>query len=359
MVHWHTLKQISALFIVVYTFIMNAIFLVKNGPAKTAFEVRETSKPLPTAGQVLIQVEAFGLNFADVMARRGMYKEAPPLPCVLGYDVAGIVMEIGMGVANLKVGDRVTAMTRFGGYAKYALTEASAAAIIPGFIDAATATALTTQYCTAYYAAAEMVNLHAGDKVLIHAGAGGVGRALIQFAKYKQCEIFSTAGSEEKLRSLKALGVHHPINYTMEDFESKVRELTGGKGVDVIFDAVGGRSVKKGFDSLASGGRIICYGAAAMSNKNIFGKVGAALGFGFYHPVMFMMSSKSMIGINMLKIADNKPGLVQACLAGVMKLTAEGVFSPLPATVFPYTQIADAHDYLESRKSMGKVAVKW
>ena len=179
---------------------MKAIFLIKNGLAEKAFEIRETSIPNPNSGQVLIKVEAFGLNFADVMARNGMYKDAPPMPCVLGYDVAGKIEKIGEGVTHLKIGDRVTAMTRFGGYAEFAITDARATAIIPETIDAASATALTTQYCTAYFAAAEMVNLHPGDKVLIHSGAGGVGTALIQFAKYKQCEIFSTAGSEEKIK---------------------------------------------------------------------------------------------------------------------------------------------------------------
>jgi NADPH:quinone reductase-like Zn-dependent oxidoreductase len=338
---------------------MKAIFLVKNGSANNAFELREIAEPKPGTGQVLIKVNAFGLNFADVMARRGMYKEAPPLPCVLGYDVAGTVAEIGAGVTHVKVGDRVTAMTRFGGYAEFALTDASAVAIIPNFIDDATATALTTQYCTAYYAAGEMVNLHEGDRVLIHAGAGGVGRALIQFAKYKNCEIFSTAGSAEKLASLSALGVNHPINYSTEDFASKIKELTAGRGVDVIFDAVGGASVKKGFNSLAAGGRIICYGASAMNNTNIFGKISAAVGFGFYHPVMLMMPSKSIIGINMLKIADNKPQVIQRCLAAVMDFTLKKIFTPLPATAFPYTEVAQAHDYLEGRRSMGKVAVTW
>ncbi|MEO6723097.1 MAG: zinc-binding dehydrogenase [Ferruginibacter sp.] len=338
---------------------MNAIFLVKNGAAANAFEIREVTIPVPGQGQVLIKVEAFGLNFADVMARRGMYKEAPPIPCILGYDVAGVVAVVGEGVQHVKKGDRVTAMTRFGGYAEYALTDATGVAIIPVSIDTPTATALTTQYCTAYYAAAEMVNLHQGDKVLIHAGAGGVGRALIQFAKYKQCEIFSTAGSKEKIAHLKTLGAHHPINYRSTDFEKEVKELTTGKGVDVIFDAVGGQSVKKGFRSLAAGGKIICYGASSMSNRNIFGKLSEAIGFGFYHPVMFMMASKSMMGLNMLKIADSKPHMIQACLEAVIQLTESGVFSPLPATVFPATDIAAAHEYLENRKSMGKVVIQW
>ncbi len=338
---------------------MKAIALVKIGNASGAFKVIEIEKPQPKKGEVLIKVAAFGLNFADVMARRGMYKEAPPLPAVLGYDVAGIVEAVGENVTAIKIGDRVTAMTRFGGYAEYAVTNASAAAVIPASIDNATATALTTQYCTAYYAAAEMVNLHEGDKVLIQSGAGGVGTALIQFAKYKRCEIFSTAGSETKLNYLSSLGVQHPVNYTEQGFEVEIKKLTEGKGVDVIFDAVGGKSVKKGFRSLGPGGRIICYGAAGMNDKNIFGKIGAALSFGFYHPLMLMMPSKAIIGINMLRIADNKPAVLQRCLEAVVRLTNEGVFKPTVSKVFNVADIAAAHDYLEKRKSIGKVVVQW
>jgi NADPH:quinone reductase-like Zn-dependent oxidoreductase len=338
---------------------MKAAVLIRNGSAARAFEIREVPKPQPANDEVLVKVAAFGLNFADVMARNGMYKEAPPLPCILGYDVAGTIEAAGAAVQHIKTGDRVMALTRFGGYAEYATTKASAVAAIPAGMDDATATALATQYITAYYAAAEAVNLYKGDKVLVQSGAGGVGTALIQFAKYKGCEIFSTAGSDAKLEYLSSLGVHHPINYNKEDFENRIKTLTGGKGVDVVYDAVGGASVTKGFRLLAAGGKLVCYGAAAMSGKNIFGKIGAALGFGFYHPVMLMMPSKSMIGINMLAIADEKPAVIQRCLEAVVHLYNEGVFTPAISKVFSVDEIAAAHEYLEKRMSTGKVVVKW
>lgn len=338
---------------------MKAVTLIKSGGAAKAFEIREIARPSPASDEVLIKVSAFGLNFADVMARNGMYKEAPPLPCVLGYDVAGIVEATGSLVTNVKPGQRVTALTRFGGYAEYAVTKSSAVTAIPHTVDDATATALTTQYITAYYAAAEAVNLFNGDKVLVHSGAGGVGTALIQYAKHMRCEIFSTAGSDEKLQQLANLGVQHRINYRIEDFENKIKTLTHGKGVDVIFDAVGGASVKKGFRSLAAGGRLICYGASDMSDKNIFGKIRSALGFGFYHPVMLMKPSKAIIGVNMLKIADDKPQVIQRCLQAVIQLYEKGVFRPKIGKVFPVNEIAAAHEYLEKRKSMGKIVIKW
>lgn len=338
---------------------MKAVVLIKKGDAAKAFEIREAPIPIVNYGEVLIKVATFGLNFADVMARRGLYKEAPPIPAILGYDVAGTIEAVGEGITSLKKGDRVTAITRFGGYAEYVVTNANAVSIIPATVDFATATALATQYCTAVYAATEMINLHAGDKVLIHSGAGGVGAALIQFAKYKQCEIFATAGSENKVDYLKKTGVHHAINYTTKDFEMVIRNSTHQKGVDVIFDAVGGKSIKKGIRLLAAGGRIVCYGAAAFSDKNIVGKIKTALQFGFYHPLEFMMSSKALIGINMLSIGDQQPQVIKRCMDKVMQLYNEDVFMPNIAKVFAAADIGEAHEYLEKRKSIGKVVMQW
>ena len=338
---------------------MKAVFLVNNGSASSAFDIREVATPVPSASQILIKVAAFGLNFADVMARKGMYKEAPPKPCVLGYDVAGTVAAVGSSVKNVSVGDAVTAMTRFGGYAEYAITESTAVARIPTGVDAATATTLTTQYCTAYYAAMMQVNLREGDKVLVHSGAGGVGMALVQIALHKKCTVFSTAGSQKKLDFLKQNGVHYPLNYTTSDFASEIRRLTSGAGIDVIFDAVGGSSVRKGINILAAGGRIVCYGASEMSSRSLPGKIAAALAFGIYHPVMFMMASKSIIGVNMLAIADHKPDIIREALEGVVDLTEKGVLTPYPATKFHVSEIAAAHDALEKRQTMGKVAVYW
>ena len=338
---------------------MKAAVLVKNGDAATAFELRDVPMPIPAAGQVRIKVEAFGINFADVMARKGMYKDAPPLPAILGYDVAGIVDAVGDKVSDVRTGDKVMAMTRFGGYAEYAITDALALAKIPDQLDVAAATALATQYCTAYFSAAEMVNLFPGDKVLVQSGAGGVGTALIQYAKHKGCEVFATAGSAEKIAYLKECGVDHPINYTTTDFDTEIRRINHGQGVDVVFDAVGGASVRKGVKLLNAGGRIVCYGAADFTSKNAFGKLASGLAFGIYHPAMLMMPSKAIIGVNMLRIADDKPRTIQRCLTAVVALTQQGVFRPMLGKVFPIGEIGAAHEFVEKRKSIGKVAVRW
>ena len=336
----------------------DAIYLMRTGSAEKAFERKKQNDPKPAPGQVLIRTEGFGLNFADVVAREGNYPDCPPLPAVIGYDVAGHIEALGEGVTDLNIGDRVTAMTRFGGYAELVVTDARAVAKIPDSLDLTQATSLTTQYIPAWYAAVHHVNLFPGDKVLIHAAAGGVGTALTQIAKWKGCEIFGTAGSEEKLEYIKSQGVDHPINYRTRDFEQEVKKLAPN-GIDVVFDAIGGPSVKKGKRLLTAGGRLVLYGAADMTGANVFKKIKVGLGFGIYHPVQFMMSSTSLIGINMLRIADDRPEVLKRCLQGVIEQVEAGVLNPPKGELYHVDQLAEAHTRLETRKSKGKIALSW
>ena len=339
---------------------MKAIVLTKTGASEKAFEIKEL--PLPSIGgnEVLIKVAFSGLNFADVMARKGMYKDAPPLPSVLGYDVSGTVESIGQNVTHIKPGDPVFAFTRFGGYAQYVVCNSLAVAKIPSNIDLPSATALATQYSTAYFCAGEMINLHEGDTVLIHAAAGGVGTALTQYALHKNCIVFATAGSDEKINMLQKAGVHVAINYRKEKFEEVLMQKTNGKGMNVIFDAVGGKSVKLGIRSLSAGGRIVCYGASEMtSSSSFFHYLKTGIGFGFYNPGILTMASKSIIGINMLCISDERPELLKRNMDKVCRLAEQGVFKPVLGKIFPAGDIAKAHTFLESRASVGKIVVAW
>ena len=214
---------------------MKAAVLVKTGNPQTAFELREVPEPQLKANQVLIKVEVSGLNFADVMARNGLYREAPPLPSIIGYDVVGRVEAQGADVPDGLVGKRVTALSRFGGYAEFVATDYRGLAVIPEEMDAAEAVALATQYCTAYYAGYEMVNLHPGDHVLVHAAAGGVGTALTQLCKLKGCVVIGTSGSKDKFDYLKRNGVDHIINYREQDYSVEIEKLFKGKKTGCYF----------------------------------------------------------------------------------------------------------------------------
>ena len=262
---------------------MKAFVLVKNGPPETAFELKDWKLPELNESFVHIKVEAFGLNFADVMARRGMYRECPPLPTVVGYDVVGHVLEAGKKVSHVAKGDRVVGFTRFGGYAEEVMTSGMGVVKVPEDIPAGEAAALAVQYCTAYFSAEEMVRMHPGDKVLVQAAAGGVGTALVQLAKHRGCEVFGTAGSPQKIEYLKEQGVDHPINYREEHFAEAVRRITGEKHpLNIVFDSLGGKAFKQGKDLLGAGGRIVGFGASQRKGKSIISGIKTLMGFGFF-----------------------------------------------------------------------------
>lgn len=340
---------------------MKAAVLTKHGDADEVFELQDRERPTPQEGEVLLKVEGFGLNFADVMARRGLYREAPKIPCVLGYDVVGRVESVGASVDAAWVGKRVVSMTRFGGYAEYAVTKADGLAAISETMDAGEATALATQYCTAWYAACHCMTLLPGDVVLIHAAAGGVGTALVQIAKWKGCTVLGLTSSSQKMEYLRSIGVDHPINHTAGDYPEQVKKILGDQQVNAIFNSRGGKTFKQDMSLLATGGNIACYGAADRMGKR--GGQLATLGFvlkmGFMSPIPWLIASRSLIGVNMLYVADHQPKVLKHCLEQVVKYAEEGVLAPKVGGVFPAADIGKAHAFLESRKSTGKIIVKW
>jgi len=340
---------------------MQAYQLIKYGEASDAFRLTDLPTPKPGKGQICIGVEAFGINYADVMARQGLYNDCPPLPAVIGYDVVGRVIALGTDSSHFKIGDRVTAMTRFGGYATEVVTMEDAAVKITEDMDAIKALALTTQYGTAWYMATKAIQIFAGDKVLIHAAAGGVGQALVQIALKKGATIFGTAGSEEKIKLLPSHGVHHPINYRISPFEEEIKKILGREKMDVVFDNIGGASVKKGFRLLGAAGRLVLYGAADMSGSrfHLFKRISKGLAFGIYHPAQFMMASKSLIGVNMLRLADERPILLKQTLAEVVDEVSKGHLCPSDGNAFSHTELSQAHRFMEERKSTGKIGLYW
>jgi len=341
---------------------MKAAYLVKNGKSSSAFDIRDFTISNPGPQEIQIKVEAFGLNFADVMARKGLYPDAPKKPGILGYDVVGQISQIGSDVpAGLKIGTRVIALTRFGGYAQMVNTDYRGVIPIGEDIPVDIATALATQGGTAFYMAEEMVNIFPGDHVLVHAAAGGVGSILCQIALHKGATVFGTASTNEKLQYIKSIGVQHPINYKEHDFSKKIKSLLSeNEQIDIIFDAVGGKSVSKGFKLIGSGGRMVLFGAGALTSaKYIWSKIGVALGFGIYSPIGLLNPSKSLIGINMLRIADDKPDIIGRVITGAVDLFNQGKIIPEGGGVYDIKDLAQAHDDLENRRSMGKLAVKW
>ncbi|MCP4121647.1 MAG: zinc-binding dehydrogenase [Bacteroidetes bacterium] len=334
---------------------MQAYYIVKHGKPKKAFELRDINIAPVQENEVIVEVEAFGMNFADVMARLGYYKDCPPLPAVVGYEAVGRIKEKSPDVHDVEVGDRVVAFTRFGGYSQLVKTRGDAVVKISEDYPVGKALALAVQYCTAFYAAHVATNILPGDKVLIQAAAGGVGTALVQLCKRMDCTIYGTAGSDYKINHLKSMGVDHPINYRSDDFEKVIKQP-----LDIVFDSLGGDAFKKGYKLLDRGGRMVAYGAAQQTDtNNIFGKMKFGIDFGIYHPAQFIMESRSLIGVNMLRIADYKPHIIKHCLQQVVKMAEDGELDPHVGGMYPVADLAKVHQMMEDRKTMGKIGLFW
>lgn len=335
-------------------------FLKSYGKPEQAFELRDFELTLPNDDEVLIECEAFGLNYADVMARNNMYKEAPPLPAILGYEVVGIVKHIGKSVDPKMLNKRVVAFTRFGGYAKHAKTLASAVSPI-GNMPAEEALALSTQFVTAYYMALYASTIRPGDRVLIHAAAGGVGLALIQICKWKEAIVYAKVGNDSKVDFVKNLGADYAVNYKNSDYKAVLQRKLNGNFLDYSFNPVGGSTFKKDMDLLGAGGKLVLFGGSELSGTKlgILSSLNFARKMGIVIPIAMMMQSKSILGVNMLKIADQRPEVVSICLNESVKLYEQGIVKPYVAAQFFSDDISNAHSLLESGESMGKISVFW
>jgi len=347
---------------------MRALVLARRGDAGRAFELREFPDPIPESDEVVVETEFSGVNFADVLARLGLYPDAPALPFVPGYEVVGRIRAMGSDAARVRpglaVGRRVVALTRFGGYASMARAKAMAAMPIADDVDGAEATVLATQGVTAWLAAEDCITLHPGEKVLVHAAAGGVGLLLVQLARRRGCEIFATAGSDAKLDLLREeFGVKHAINYRAQDFRAEVRRVCGARApIDVVFDSIGGGVFHQSRQLLAPGGRMVLFGVAEMAGGRWLRGARAAwsaLRFGFLHPLSLLQESQALIGLNVLRIADHHPERLARAFSAMQELVASGEVHAHVGAAFPVREVGEAHELLASRQSVGKIVLRW
>lgn len=337
--------------------ISEAIFLVQKGPAKQAFKRQEITLPPLKNSEVLIESEAFGLNYADVMARNGLYREAPAMPCVIGYEVVGKIIEVGPDGDNETIGQRVLAFCRFGGYSRHVTTSALAALPI-GDLPAEEVLALSTQGVTAFYMTDYLAAIQKGERVLIHAAAGGVGTLLIQLAKRRGAVVIAKVGSDDKAKIARAMGADFTINYRSKDYYNV---LNAQPKIDISYNPVGGSTFKKDFKRLNPGGRLFLFGGSELSGGKfgIFSSMNFLRKMGLLLPAVLMMTSKSILGVNMLKIADNKPEVMHTCLAAVLDLYKKKEIKVVVGKVYSVNDISEAHDYLESGTSSGKISICW
>lgn len=338
----------------------SAYFLTKFGKAESSFHLKEFELSDPSKGMVTVEVEAFGLNFADIVARHGQYRGTPPLPCIIGYECVGKVVAIGDEVDPNLLDQRVLAFTRFGSYSKHVNTWDYA--VVPVNDEpAGELLALTTQGVTAYYMASYLTSIYPGDQVLIHAAAGGVGTILIQLAKIAGATVYAKVGSDTKMEYVKKIGADFAINYRSGDYHKQLETLLQGKSLDVSFNPAGGSTFKKDMRLLGAGGKIILYGGSELSGTKlgILSSLNFVRKMGVIIPAFLMMKSKNVLGVNMLEIADAKPDVLERCLNETVKLYQSKLLRPVVGNTYENGDVLSAHSNMESGTTTGKLIVKW
>ena len=341
---------------------MRAVVLTGHGGPER-LQVQDRPDPEPGPGQVRIAVRAAGINFADLMARTGVYPDAPPTPCVLGYEVAGEIESVGEGVDGLEPGQRVMAGVRFGGQAELVVIDAAQVLPLPDRLSFEQGAAFPVNYGTAYAALVIMGGLREGDRVLIHAAAGGVGTAAIQVARRIGAETFGTA-SAAKHDAVIALGLDHAIDYRTLDFEDEVRRLTGGDGVDLVIDATGPTNFRKDYRLLRQGGRLVMFGLSQVQtgDRRNIPKVLKGLAqmplatVPWWKSLAVMNENKGVFGLNMLSWWDRE-GSLERLTGPMLDWLADGALDPVVSEAFPFDKAPDAHRYLGEARNVGKVVL--
>ncbi|APW96248.1 NADPH:quinone reductase [Halobiforma lacisalsi AJ5] len=322
---------------------MRAIQVTEYGDSDR-LEAVEADRPEPDAGEVRIEVEAAGINFADVMQRRGHYPGGPETPYVPGMEAAGRIDATGEGV-DLEEGDRVVAMLNTGGYAEYATADAQRLFPIPEGMSFEEAAGFPVQFLTAHACLFEWGGLEEGETVLIQAAAGGVGTAAVQLASNAGAEVFGTASSQEKLDLAADLGCDHPINYTETDFREVVEAETDGEGVDLVLESVGDDVFDRSLDAMAHFGRMVTYGVASGVPASAENQ-------------RLLFENKTVKGFHLGQAAYHDPNRVMKAVPDLTQGLTNGDLQVILGQEFALEDAAEAHQYIEDRKSSGKVVLK-
>jgi synaptic vesicle membrane protein VAT-1 len=341
---------------------MRAAVIRRYGPPGV-FALENLPDPQPKAGEVLIRVKTIGVNFADLLARIGVYPTAPKPPFVPGLEVAGIVERVpdsnrGTDAELLYPGDAVVALCDFNAYAEWVTVPAKHAFRLPAGIGFDEAAAIPVNYLTAYHSIVVMGNMLPGDRILIHTGAGGVGIAAIQIAKARGLKIFATGGPS-KQETLRKLGVDHAIDYEKDDFVDVVHKFAP-EGVEMVMDAIGGKSFSRSYDCLGSTGRLVIYGfsvaAGPDGKRNLIRGAKALLETPRFHPLKLLNKNVSIMGVNLTGLLA-RPALLRSEMADIFQLYASGKIKPVIGKRFPLAEAAAAHQFIHDRKNIGKVVL--
>ena len=324
---------------------MRAVLVEAFGPLEN-LAVHETPTPSPGKGQVRVAVKAAGVGFVDALIAQGKYQVKPPLPFSPGGEYAGVIDALGEGVQGLAVGDRVIAGGFSGAFADYAIAHAAGVLKIPDSMSFEQAAMFRTNYATALHALRDRGEAKAGQTLLVLGAGGGTGVAAIQVAKILGLRVIAAAATDEKRAAARAAGADETVDYTAADWRDALKALTGDKGVDLVFDPVGGAVMEAAFRSLAWKGRHLVVGFAA-------GQIPAL-------PInLALLKGASLVGVDLARFANmHEPALAQANVRELLGWFAEGKLKLAPGSVLPFAQFREALSAVADRKAVGKVVLK-
>ncbi len=322
---------------------MKAVVCREYGPPES-LKVEELPDPEPKEGQVIIDVAACGVNFPDTLIIQGKYQFQPPFPFSPGGEVSGTVSKVGEGVTNLKVGDQIVSGTGWGGMAEKIAVNAATAIRVPKGLDLVQAAGSMMTYGTSHHALKDRAKLQAGETVLVMGAAGGVGIAAVDLAKAAGAKVIAAASSDEKLAVCKDYGADELINYETEDLKERIKEITGGKGVDVVYDPVGDRFAEPAVRSMAWNGRYLIVGFAAGDIPKI--------------PLnLALLKGCSLMGVFWGRFNGEEPAASAENLAELQAMFEDGTLKPLVSKTYPFEDAPQAIRDLMERRAKGKICL--
>ena len=334
---------------------MKQLVIPRYGPPEV-LEVREAPDPPVQPGTVRIRVRAAGINFSDLLARQGLYPDAPKPPCTIGYEVAGVVDAVGAGVTSPRVGDRVIATTHFGGQSELVVVPAASVFPLPDDWSFEEGAAFPVVYLTAHHLLVRVAAVRAGETVLVHAAAGGVGLAVAELSRMLGVRLLGLA-SPGKHAVLEEYGVEALDSRNPRWFDAA--RARAPQGVDVVLDPVGGDSWRHGYRLLTPAGRLVCYGASVLSEgtgRNLLKTLWRVLRFPRFGPLALMNDNKSVAGVNLGHLWSEQ-GLLGPQIEALLSYARAGKLKPRVDRAFPLAEGAAAHRYIHERRNIGKVVL--
>ena len=320
-----------------------------------SIEILDVEEPQASEGEVVVRIHRAGINFADLMMRQGLYGSNPDFPFTPGYEASGVIISLGKGVKGLELGDRVLAMTGFGGYSEKVSIPSSRVFKLPDSVTFDQAAAIPVTYGTAYHMLFHLGRISPGDSVLIHHAAGGVGTAVAQLCKVAGASVVIGTASAPKKEFVESIGVKF-VDKETEDFVKICKDMTGGKGVHHAIDPVGGKNLMRSYKATRRGGKVYFFGASSAVNgdkRSIMSAFRMWLNTPKFNPIKMMSSNKAIFGVHMGLLDDNS--IFEGHLSALSKMLEDNEIDPIIDSIWRFERVSEAQMHMHDRKNRGKI----